>query len=67
VGYYPIVTNAMCLQCHGTEGVDISPSTQAVIDRQYPDDQATGYGEKQLRGLFVVTMNRAAGDADAAQ
>jgi hypothetical protein len=54
--YYPIVTNAMCLKCHGTPGSDISAATQAVLDSQYPDDRATGYGEKQLRGLFVVTM-----------
>jgi nitrate reductase cytochrome c-type subunit len=58
VGYYPIVTNAMCLNCHGVEGVDISAATQAVIDERYPRDQATGYGEQELRGLFVVKMNR---------
>lgn len=62
VGYYPIVTNALCLQCHGTKGQDISAATQAVIDRQYPDDQATGYGENELRGLFVVTMEKPAGE-----
>jgi hypothetical protein len=59
VGYYPIVTNGMCLKCHGVEGVDISSATQAVIDERYPQDQATGYGEKELRGLFVVTMDPA--------
>ncbi len=56
IGYYPIVTNAMCLKCHGTEGTDISAATKAVIDSKYPDDQATGYGEMELRGLFVVKM-----------
>jgi len=59
VGYYPIVTNAMCLKCHGAEGSDISPATQAAIDERYPADQATGYGENALRGLFVVKMDRA--------
>jgi hypothetical protein len=58
-GYYPIVTNAMCLQCHGTEGEDIDAATLAVIDSRYPHDQATGYGENELRGLFVVNMPRA--------
>jgi hypothetical protein len=57
-GYYPIVTNGMCLKCHGVEGVDISSATQAVIDKEYPQDQATGYGERELRGLFVVKMDR---------
>ena len=58
VGYYPIVTNGMCLQCHGVEGLDVSPATQRVIDSLYPDDRATGYGVNELRGLFVVSMDR---------
>lgn len=58
VGYYPIVTNGMCLQCHGVEGTDISAVTQRVIDALYPDDQATGYLVNDLRGLFVVSMRR---------
>lgn len=57
-GYYPIVTNAMCLQCHGKEGVDIDAATLAVIDSRYPHDRATGYGENELRGVFVVKMSR---------
>jgi hypothetical protein len=67
VGYYPIVTNAMCLTCHGVEGSDISPATQAAIDARYPEDRATGYGENALRGLFVVKMHReeAAGGSPA--
>ena len=64
VGYYPIVTNEMCLNCHGVEGTDISAATQAAIDERYPQDQATGYGEKELRGLFVVTMERSQEGAD---
>lgn len=56
VGYYPVVTNAMCLKCHGQPGSDIAPSTLAIIDAEYPDDQATGYGSGELRGLFVVEM-----------
>ena len=56
-GYYPILTAKMCLQCHGIEGTDISPATAKRIKSFYPDDKATGYGENQLRGLFVVEMN----------
>ncbi len=56
-GYYPIQTAKMCLQCHGTVGMDIMPETAAKIASLYPDDKATGYGENQLRGLFVVEMN----------
>lgn len=58
VGYYPIVTNGLCLQCHGTVGTDISPATDAVIRREYPADRATGYAENELRGLFVVSMDK---------
>ena len=56
-GYYPILTAKMCLQCHGVEGTDISPATTARIKSFYPDDQATSYGENQLRGLLVAEMN----------
>ncbi len=58
VGYYPIVTNAMCLQCHGKPHVDISNATLDKIHALYPDDQATGYGVNELRGLWVVEMVR---------
>ena len=56
-GYYPILTAKMCMQCHGMVGTDLLPETAAKIKSLYPDDQATGYGENQLRGLFVVEMN----------
>lgn len=36
VGYYPITINAMCLQCHGTPGKDISEKTYAAIQKKYP-------------------------------
>jgi len=55
-GYYPILTAKMCLQCHGIEGTDISSATAAWLKSFYPDDKANGYGENQLRGLFVVEM-----------
>lgn len=60
IGYYPIVTNSMCLQCHGAVGDDIAASTYRVIREEYPEDQAVGYGENQLRGLFVVKMDKSA-------
>ncbi|WOJ94741.1 DUF3365 domain-containing protein [Congregibacter variabilis] len=58
VGYYPIVTNAMCLQCHGTNAADISADTAAALDTEYPLDQARGYGLNELRGIFVVSMDK---------
>ena len=58
VGYYPIVTNQMCLQCHGKAYKDINDATLNKINKLYPNDQATGYLENELRGIFVVEMNK---------
>lgn len=58
VGYYAIVTNKMCLQCHGDKDKDILPETLANIQKAYPNDKATGYGENQVRGIWVVTMDK---------
>ncbi|HAT77048.1 MAG TPA: hypothetical protein DCS19_09440 [Flavobacterium sp.] len=57
VGYFPIETNAMCLQCHGSKDSDIKPDVLKKINLLYPKDQATGYKENQIRGIFVVTQN----------
>lgn len=57
VGYYPIVTNAMCLQCHGTPNEQISEETFAKINSIYPEDKAIAYGENELRGIWVIEMN----------
>lgn len=58
VGYYAIVTNAMCLNCHGDKDVDIEPGTYAKIKALYPSDKATGYATNELRGMWVVEMNK---------
>ena len=58
VGYYTIETNKMCLQCHGIKGKDIKPETWAKINEKYPKDKATGYAENQVRGIWVVTMDK---------
>lgn len=57
-GYFPIETNAMCLQCHGSKDLDIKPNVIKKIAQLYPKDQATGYKENQIRGIFVVTQNK---------
>lgn len=58
IGYYPIVTNAMCLQCHGNKQSDISNDVIAQINRLYPNDLATGYSINQLRGIWVIAMDK---------
>lgn len=58
IGYYAIETNKMCLQCHGQQDKDILPATWSNIKNLYPSDKAFGYGENQVRGIFVVEMNK---------
>ncbi|MBL0308568.1 MAG: DUF3365 domain-containing protein [Bacteroidetes bacterium] len=58
VGYYPIITNQMCLQCHGKPNVEINTATLRRIKQLYPTDQAIGYAENEIRGIFVVEMNK---------
>lgn len=57
-GYYPIVTNQMCLQCHGQPGKDINTATLEKLQKLYPEDKATGYSQNELRGIWVVEMEK---------
>jgi hypothetical protein len=50
----PIVTQPMCLSCHGS-GDDISQQVKAKLDELYPNDKANGYKVGELRGAVVVT------------
>lgn len=56
IGYYPIITNEMCIQCHGKE-VDINEATIAKLRSLYPEDKAKGYSVNELRGIWVVEMD----------
>jgi len=56
IGYYPIMTNAMCLQCHGKKDAEILPATLQRIAVSYPHDKAIGYASDELRGIWVVEM-----------
>ncbi|MCB0841256.1 MAG: DUF3365 domain-containing protein [Bacteroidetes bacterium] len=58
VGYYPIMTTQMCLQCHGLPEKDIQAGTLSKLSSLYPEDKATGYGENELRGIWVVEMKK---------
>lgn len=54
--YYPIMTNKMCLQCHGSPNQDISPEVYSKIKQLYPEDMAIGYKSDELRGIWVIEM-----------
>ena len=47
-----IGTEGVCLTCHGQ---DVDPKLKAEIDRLYPDDQATGFAEGDIRGAVSIT------------
>ncbi|MGK7346710.1 MAG: Tll0287-like domain-containing protein [Candidatus Nitrospinota bacterium M3_3B_026] len=49
----PIMTQRLCLNCHGHEA-DLNPEAEAAIRTNYPDDDATGYDVNQVRGAFSV-------------
>lgn len=57
VGYYSILTNDLCLNCHGEPGQDITEETLRAINTYYPEDKAVGYRANQLRGIWVVEMS----------
>ncbi len=48
-----IPTQAMCLQCHG-QPYQISEKTKDVLNREYPEDQATGYSVGSIRGGISI-------------
>lgn len=55
-----IITNALCLKCHGQPGQDIAPDALAVIRKLYPQDEATGFKLGDLRGAWRIDFPAAA-------
>nr|WP_297782420.1 DUF3365 domain-containing protein [uncultured Allomuricauda sp.] len=55
--YYPIVTNSMCLNCHGKPEKNITPKVLTHLSQLYPDDKATGYGPDEVRGIWSIVFN----------
>ncbi len=56
--YYPITTNAMCLQCHGTPNKELKSDTYKTIKGLYPNDKAIGYDVNQVRGIWSITFDK---------
>lgn len=52
--YYPITTNSMCLQCHGTPKTQVKETVLAGINKKYPNDKAVGYNINEVRGIWNV-------------
>ncbi|TYB79153.1 c-type heme family protein [Bizionia myxarmorum] len=53
--YYPISTNTMCLQCHGK---NIEPEVYKSIKALYPMDEAIGYMENEVRGIWSISFDK---------
>ncbi len=51
--YEPMVTNDMCMVCHGKEET-ISAPVADKIKKLYPADKALGYSVGELRGVIAV-------------
>jgi len=51
--YRPLLLQALCVQCHGPEE-GLAAGLVTVLDELYPEDQAVGYAEGDLRGVVVV-------------
>lgn len=54
--YSPIVTNTMCLNCHGIPKTNIKPNVSFSINKKYPYDKAIGYKENEVRGIWSISF-----------
>ena len=56
--YYPITTNTMCLQCHGTPNEQVTSETLNALTALYPSDKALGYTINEVRGIWSIAFNK---------
>ena len=56
--FKPIILQTMCKNCHGKSGSDIQPGVIEAIKKRYPADQATGFSEGDLRGMWHIRFPR---------
>lgn len=54
--FKPIIVQPLCLGCHGNPTKEINESTFAAIQKNYPQDEATGYAQGDLRGVWHLTF-----------
>jgi nitrate reductase cytochrome c-type subunit len=60
--YYPITTNSMCLQCHGSPQKDIKADVLIAISQLYPEDKAVGYDVNEIRGIWSISFDSMDGE-----
>jgi len=57
-----VLSQPLCLSCHGTPGNELEAATHAVIRDRYPDDAATGFSLGELRGIWRIEMQEVAAE-----
>lgn len=56
--YKAIITQPLCLTCHGQPEKELAFSTDTLIRRLYPRDKAIGYEANQVRGLWRIGFKK---------
>ena len=54
--YAPILLQQKCLTCHGVIGENVTSKTDSIIKSYYPNDEATGFKEGDLRGIWSISF-----------
>lgn len=54
--FKPIITQPLCLTCHGTPGKEVAFSTDSTIQKLYPHDKAVGYKNNEVRGVWRIAF-----------
>jgi len=54
----PIMTQPICMNCHGTPGVQIQDSILILLDELYPKDMAKGYKANDFRGMWSILFEK---------
>ena len=54
--FKPIITQPLCLTCHGTPGKEVAFSTDSTIQKFYPRDKAVGYKNNEVRGVWRIAF-----------
>ncbi|MDB5262837.1 MAG: hypothetical protein JWQ14_2118 [Adhaeribacter sp.] len=52
------LNNALCLQCHGVVGPEVSEATLATLQQAYPGFKATGFRTGEAIGSWQIKMAR---------
>ena len=55
-----VISNAVCLNCHGQVGQQVTEDVNHLLKSLYPEDHATGFKKGDLRGMWSIKIARKA-------